>query len=127
MSRSRSSRDWRLRISGGPTSPILPIIPGLATEWQIADGGKTYTFKLRPGVKFHDDTPFDAEAVKFNYDRMMKKDAPQFYQRARSYCNYIVQYLSSTEVVDSHTVKFTFKEPFAEWLPSASKAWARGL
>ena len=107
--------------------PYPPIIPGLATEWQVADGGKTYTFKLRQGVKFHDDTPFDAEAVKFNYDRMMKKDAPQFYQRARSYCNYIVQYLSSTEVVDSQTVKFTFKEPFAEWLPVSLQSMGQGL
>jgi len=104
-----------------------PIVPGLATEWQVSDGGKTYVFKLRKGVKFHDDTPFDAEAVKFNYDRMMKKDAPQFYQRARSYCNYIVQYLASTDVVDSQTVKFTFKEPFAEWLPVGLQSMGQGL
>src|SRR3989442_3457936 len=42
----------------------LEIVPMLATSWQIADGGRTYTFKLRQGVVFHDGTSFNAEAVK---------------------------------------------------------------
>jgi len=36
----------------------------LATQWEIVDDGKTYTFHLRQGVTFHDGTPFNAEAVK---------------------------------------------------------------
>ncbi|MFC4002628.1 ABC transporter substrate-binding protein [Prauserella oleivorans] len=43
--------------------------PGLATEWRPSDEGKTWTFKLREGVKFHDGTDFNAEAVCFNFDR----------------------------------------------------------
>jgi peptide/nickel transport system substrate-binding protein len=39
--------------------------PGLATSWTMSPDGITYTFKLRQGVKFHDGTPFNAEAVKF--------------------------------------------------------------
>ena len=43
--------------------------PGLATSWTPSDGGKTWTFALRQGVKFHDGTPFDAAAVCANFDR----------------------------------------------------------
>src|SRR3989475_6016221 len=58
----------------------LEIVPMLATSWQIADGGRTYTFKLRQGVVFHDGTPFNAEAVKFNFERMLDKSfrSPRF-------------------------------------------------
>src|SRR5207249_10578341 len=51
----------------------LEIVPMLATSWQITDGGRTYTFKLRQGVVFHDGTPFNADAVKFNFERMLDK------------------------------------------------------
>src|SRR5713226_1937370 len=51
----------------------LEIVPMLATSWQIADGGRTYTFKLRQGVVFHDGTPFNADAVKVNFERMLDK------------------------------------------------------
>src|SRR5262249_35847995 len=50
--------------------------PGLATSWKISPDGLTYTFALRKGVKFHDGTPFDAEAVKFTYDRLLDPKHP---------------------------------------------------
>jgi peptide/nickel transport system substrate-binding protein len=49
------------------------IVPMLATSWTITNNGKTYTFKLRPNVVFHDGTPFNAEAVKFNFERMLDR------------------------------------------------------
>src|SRR5215469_10280633 len=52
------------------TDATLAIVPMLATSWTISPDGKTVTFKLRPGVKFHDGTPFNAEAVKYNFERM---------------------------------------------------------
>src|SRR4029077_2642541 len=48
----------------------LKVVPMLATSWTISPDGKTVSFKLRQGVKFQDGTPFDANAVKFNFDRM---------------------------------------------------------
>ncbi|RYL88934.1 ABC transporter substrate-binding protein [Sporolactobacillus sp. THM7-4] len=47
------------------------IVPGLAKSWTITNGGKTYTFKLRKGIKFQDGTAFNGEAVVFNFDRWM--------------------------------------------------------
>jgi peptide/nickel transport system substrate-binding protein len=43
--------------------------PALATKWELSSDAKTYTFTLRDGVKFHDGTDFNAEAVCFNFDR----------------------------------------------------------
>ena len=48
------------------------LIPGLAETWDISEDGKTYTFHLRKGVKFHDGTPFNADAVVFSHARQMK-------------------------------------------------------
>ena len=50
-------------------TPDLKFVPELATEWSWGDDGKTLTFKLRPGVKFHDGEPMNAAAVKANIDR----------------------------------------------------------
>jgi hypothetical protein len=55
------------------------VIPGLATEWKVDEADKTkWTFKLRPGVTFHDGSPFNADAVVWNVDKVLKQDAPQF-------------------------------------------------
>ncbi|MBC7157084.1 MAG: ABC transporter substrate-binding protein, partial [Rhodobacteraceae bacterium] len=54
----------------------LEVEPQLATDWTISDDGTVYTFTLREGVTFHDGTPFDAAAVKFNFDRMLDDTHP---------------------------------------------------
>jgi ABC-type transport system substrate-binding protein len=55
------------------------LIPGLATEWSVDAADKTkWVFKLRPGVKFHDGSPFTADAVVWNVEKVLKKDAPHF-------------------------------------------------
>lgn len=54
------------------------INPGLATEWEPSEDGLTYTFKLREGVKFHDGTDFNADAVVKNFDRWANGDAEKF-------------------------------------------------
>src|SRR5271170_5529056 len=60
------------------TNPSV-IVPGLATEWAVDANDKTkWLFKLRPGVKFHDGSPFNADAVVWNVDKVRKSDAPQY-------------------------------------------------
>ena len=54
----------------------LEVEPGLAESWTISDDGKVYTFSLRQGIKFHDGSPINAEAIKFNFDHMLVKDRP---------------------------------------------------
>ena len=73
-------------LSGGLTGWDLSsadkastVIPGLATEWKVDDADKTkWIFKLRPGVTFHDGSPFNADAVVWNVEKVLKQDAPQF-------------------------------------------------
>lgn len=52
------------------------IKPGLAEKWTVSADGKEWTLNLRQGVKFHDGTPLDAEAVKFNFDRWHDENSP---------------------------------------------------
>jgi len=52
----------------------LNIVPQLAESWEVQDEGKTYVFHLRQGVQFHDGTPFDAAAVKWNFDRLFNPE-----------------------------------------------------
>ncbi|MDX1607011.1 MAG: ABC transporter substrate-binding protein, partial [Candidatus Competibacterales bacterium] len=52
----------------------LQVAPALADSWEISDDGTVYTFELRQDVSFHDGTPFNAEAVKFNFDRMLDEE-----------------------------------------------------
>ena len=87
----------------------LEIVPMLATSWQITDGGRTYTFKLRPNVIFHDGTPFNAEAVKFNFERMLD---PSFGSPRRTEINLV----KSVRAVDDLTVVITLEKPFSPFL-----------
>lgn len=82
------------------------VLPVLATEWSVSDDGKTWTFKLREGVNFHDGTPFNAEAVKFNIERMLDPETKALARAAFSM-------IQSVEVVDEHTVNIITEEPFA--------------
>jgi len=76
------------------------ILPSLATEWSVAEDGRTYTFKLRQGVKFSDGTDFDADAVIFNLKRWVNNKL----HAALTSVN-----VDSMEAVDKYTVKIVFK------------------
>jgi len=87
--------------------------PGLATEWKVADDKVTWTLKLRQNVKFHDGTPFNADAVVFAFDRVMKKDS-EFYsaaQAAAGASNF--QQVKSYKKVDDSTFEIVTKKPWA--------------
>jgi peptide/nickel transport system substrate-binding protein len=56
----------------------LNYVPDLAESWDALEGGRVYVFHLRRGVKFHDGTDFDAEAVRWNYQRIMDPEEKAF-------------------------------------------------
>ena len=98
--------------------------PSLAESWTISDDGKTYTFKLREGVVFHDGTPFNAEAVKFNFDRMLNEDHP-FHDTGPFPLAFFFSAIEKVVAVDETTVEFRLTEPFAPFL--SNLAYPTGL
>src|SRR3954470_24233962 len=78
--------------------------PSLALSWSHSDDYKTWTFKLRPDVKFHDGTPFNAQAVAWNYAR--QKDP-----KNNCRCAFYIANILSVEAKDALTVVFTLKDP----------------
>lgn len=89
-------------------------VPGLAKEWSINENATEYTFKLRDDVTFHDGTPFNAEAVKFTFDRVA--DPANKSQMGLS----VLGPYSDTVVIDDYTVLVRFKSPYAPFLDSVS-------
>jgi len=96
------------------------IVGDLAERWTVSPDGKTYTFHLRKGVKWHDGQPFSAADVKTTFDRVLN---PNF-QSPR--CGSMLKPLvSSVEIVDAHTVQFQLKFPAAPFISSVASAWCR--
>src|ERR1700761_7123993 len=88
------------------------VIPGLATEWAVDnDDKKKWTFKLRPGVTFHDGSPFNADAVVWNVDKVLKQDAPQFDPSQVGVTASRMPTLLSARKIDDMTVELVTKEP----------------
>ncbi|AMY69493.1 ABC transporter substrate-binding protein [Frigidibacter mobilis] len=102
----------------------LEVEPALAESWEISDDGKVYTFTLREGVKFHDGSAFDAEAVVFNFDRMLKEDHP-YHNTGPFPLSFFFGAVQSVEAVDARTVRFTLNEPYAPFL--SNLAYPTGL
>jgi len=87
----------------------LNIKPLLATSWEVSEDYKTYTFYLRKGVKFHDGTPFNAEAVKFTFDRLTNIG------KVATGAWMTIADKNSVEVVDEYTVRFNLIKPYPTW------------
>jgi peptide/nickel transport system substrate-binding protein len=103
--------DGLVQLKPGEMAPGAPleVEPALAESWEASVDGLTYTFKLRPDLKFADGTPLDAAAVKWSFDRMMAIE-----QSAASN----IPQLQTTDAVDPTTVRMTLAEPFAYFLPA---------
>ncbi len=93
-----------------------PIVPALATNWTVSKDGKVYSFTLRKGVKFHDGTPWNAEAAKFNLDRMTNPNFQYFNKISAGKMGWMWGDLDKYEVVDEYTFKITLKQPNSEFL-----------
>lgn len=91
-----------------PDEQLQPS-PDLATSWSAAPDGLSYTFALRPGVTWHDGHPFTARDVKFTFDQILDVNSGS---RLRS----DFATVAGVDVVDSLTVRFRLKEPFAPLL-----------
>ncbi len=80
------------------------ILPALAESWTVSDDGKTYTFKLHTGVKFHDGSDFNADDVKFSLDRARAENSTNAQKK-------LFAAIDTVEVVDPATVKVSLKHP----------------
>jgi peptide/nickel transport system substrate-binding protein len=87
----------------------LSPVPELAERWEVTDAGRTYTFALRHGVRWHDGQPFTSADVKFTFDQALL----QFHSRTRAALGNV---LSGIDTPDAHTVVFRFREPYAPLL-----------
>jgi len=89
----------------------LGIVPGLAESWTVSADGKTYTFKLRPNVKFHDGSAMDSADVAATIRRVLSKEiASPLASRLAS--------VESANALDAQTVELKLKEPSAPLLSS---------
>lgn len=87
------------------------IVPLLAERYEASADAKEFTFYLRKGVKFHDNTDFNAQAVKFNLDRLANPDN-KLSRRA------LISMLDHVEIIDDYTVKVVLKEPYGAFASS---------
>ncbi|HEX2170918.1 MAG TPA: ABC transporter substrate-binding protein [Dehalococcoidia bacterium] len=97
--------------------PNQPLAPSLAESYEIAPDFKSATFKLRPGIKFHNGDPVTPEDVVYSYEKYRGANAKVLHDKTER-----------IETPDSRTVKFIFKEPFLDFLvlygsPASGAGW----
>jgi peptide/nickel transport system substrate-binding protein len=94
------------------------IIGDLATEWKISSDGLTYTFKIHPGVKFHDGSPLTSADVKASYNKIIFPP-----QGVRSVRQNAYTAVAQVEAPDPTTVVFKLKFPSASLLANLASPW----
>jgi peptide/nickel transport system substrate-binding protein len=93
------------------------FVQGLATHWTLSEDGLTYTFTLRQDVRFHDGTPFNAQAVAANLDRITNPDT------ASQKAVFLLGPYSGYEIVDDYTIRIILTEPYSPLLDSLSQVY----
>lgn len=96
------------------------VEPSLATSWEVSADGLSYTFHLQEGVKFHDGTDFNADAVKFNIDRQI----PPLVTPDMAYGSFVYGSVKDVEVVDDYTVKINLTAPNTAFLANLAMVMA---
>ncbi|MET0451545.1 MAG: ABC transporter substrate-binding protein [Mycobacterium sp.] len=91
---------------------VTKLVPGLATAWRPNANATVWTFELRPGVKFHDGTDFDAQALDFNVKRFSDPSFQFYDQQSAAMLKARFEDLKSTRIVDDHTYEFTFNRSY---------------
>ncbi len=92
------------------------LVPGLARSWEISKDGLIYTFNLRANVTFHDGTPFNAEAVKFCFERQLNEQGPYYKTGTYPYVKGFLGNVQGVEVVNPLTVQIKLKAPLTPFL-----------
>lgn len=117
--------NWDLTSADKPSG----LVPGLASEWSVDATDKTkWTFKIRPGVKFHDGSDFTADVAVWNLDKILKPDSEQFDARQAAQGKSRVPAIASYRAIDPLTLEVVTKEPDATltyqlaWISMSSKA-----
>ncbi len=102
------------------------VKPALAESWKVSDDGLTYTFNLRSGVKFHDGTPFNAEAVVFSFERQFVETHAYYDLGPWKYWGYMdmSNIVDSVVAVDDLTVQFNLQHVEAPFLANLAMDFA---
>jgi dipeptide transport system substrate-binding protein len=111
------------------------IVPGLAESWTVSPDGKTYTFKLRKGVKFHSNAnfkptrDFNADDVVFSWNRMADDNHPFHKMTAGQTFSYfddmgMKNIVDNVQKIDDYTVRFNLKRPEAPFLADMAMDFA---
>jgi len=97
---------WEMDVADRPGK----LVPGLATEWVATPADRTkWVFRLRPGVTFHDGSAFDADAVIWNFEKVLNPQAPHFDQRQAAQVRPRLPSVASWRKLDPMTVEVTTK------------------
>jgi peptide/nickel transport system substrate-binding protein len=94
------------------------LAPDLAERWEVSPDGKTYTFALKRGVKFHHGKPFKAEDVKASWDRIYNPPKGVFSVRKLTF-----EAVAGTEIMDDYTIRFVLKRPMGSFLANVAMGW----
>src|SRR4051812_6371582 len=98
---------WEMDVADRPGK----LVPGLATKWEVDAADKTkWKFTLRQGVKFHDGSAFNADAVVWNLDKVLNEKAPQYDKRQSAQVKPRLPSVASYRKVDDSTIEITTKD-----------------
>lgn len=98
----------------------IDVEPALATRWESSEDGLIWRFYLRRGVKFHDGSDFNADAVVFSFMRQLDVNHPYHNGKFPTWQGLFAQYINNVEKIDEYTVKIILDKPFAPLLSGLS-------
>lgn len=99
-----------------PADAPTRIVPRLAEHVDMSQDARRFVFRLRDGVRFHDGTPLDAEAVVLNYERMCCPESPYYSAVAADFNRAGIELVEDVRALDARTVAFTLSQPFPDFL-----------